>query len=164
MCFIVSSWMEAQKKLKQTTVNISAYYGSVTIHYSHLIPVKSFSFGVSNSKSLEINVNLSIRPKMIISDMLVLIPEINEKNICKLPLPLLSPHTMNTVMHSYDTSAVLSLFFPLKTGRNLDKVFKPVQFLSLLPVPHFFFKLLARQNVSCKCADNILFRITSKFP
>ena len=131
---------------------------------SHLIPVKSFSFGVSNSKSLETNVNLSIRPKTIFSGMLVLIPEINEKIIRKLPLPLLSPYTMNTVIHSYDTSVVLSLFFPLKTGRKLDYVFKSVQFSSLLSVQHFFFKLLAGQNVSCKCANTILFRITSKFP
>jgi len=28
--------------------------------------------------------------------------------ICKFPLHLLSPHTVNTVTHSYDTSAVLT--------------------------------------------------------
>ena len=91
---------------------------------SHLIPVKSFSFGVSNSKSLETNVNLSIRPKTIISSMLVLILVFNEKNICKLSLPLLSPHTMNTVMHSYDISAVLSRFFSAKDRQKPGQRFQ----------------------------------------
>jgi hypothetical protein len=51
---------------------------------------------------------LAIRPKKKISSMLDLIPVIHEKQtIHKLSLPLHSPRTVNTVTHSYDTSAVV---------------------------------------------------------
>jgi len=52
-------------------------------------------------------VNLTIRPKKKISSMLVAIPIIQEKVIRNLSLLHLLFCTVNTVMHSYDTSAVL---------------------------------------------------------
>jgi len=50
-------------------------------HISKIIPTlfqsKSFTFRVPKSHSLETNANLAIRPKMIISSVLVLIPVIH---------------------------------------------------------------------------------------
>jgi len=45
-----------------------------------LIKSKFFKTGVSTTQSPETDVNLAVRPKKIISSMLVLIPVINENN------------------------------------------------------------------------------------
>ena len=48
--------------------------------------------------------------------------------ICKLCLPLLSLRTVNTMTHSYDTSAVLPKILRQKIDRILEIIFTSVQF------------------------------------
>jgi len=75
--------------------------------------------------------------------------------IFKLSLPRLSPRTVSTVTHNYDTSTVLSHLLLAKTDRILDVIFKSVRFASLLLLPNFMFKLLAGQKVSSNCTESI---------
>jgi hypothetical protein len=73
--------MEPQKILNQTAVITAACYCNIMNNLTPtLILSNSFNFTVQTSQSPETNTNLAIRPKLIISQMFVLIPVINERN------------------------------------------------------------------------------------
>ena len=80
ICFIESSLMEPQLKYNPISsfFNCLFYRKLVNTLTPTLFQSKSFSFRVPTSQSPASNVNLAIRPKKIISSMLVLIPVINE--------------------------------------------------------------------------------------
>jgi fatty-acid desaturase len=67
---------------------------------------------------------LTIRPKKIISNILVSIPVIRKKLFFKLSLSLLSLLTVNTMIHQLFSHSP----FSLKSKGSLDIVFKTVQF------------------------------------
>jgi hypothetical protein len=97
-----------------------------------LVQSKSLSCRFPTSQSPVTDVNMSIRPKKIVSSMLVLIPIINEKKWCVNCLrPPLSLRTMITMTHSYSKSVVLSQFLLSKDIQNPDPLLQ-ITVISLL--------------------------------
>jgi len=80
--------------------------------------------------------------------------------ICQLSFPLLSLHEVNTVRHSYDTSAVFTQVYWLRT----DIIRTWPSFTSrssLLPMPNFLYKFLGRQKFqsSAQTLFDVRFRL-----
>ena len=120
---------------------------------------KSFTSPAPKSQSPETDVNLAIRPKTIISSMLVLIPVIHENKWygnCLCPFsPFAQWAKWRTVMiHRLFTHS----FYWLKAAKCNGRCFQDsVIFSSFLLVPNFVFRLLGGQNISIKFIDTVLY-------
>ena len=99
---------------------------------SHTIPTllqsKSFIFGIPRSQSLEPNANLAIRPKQIISNILVLIPVINEIKWYINCLCTFFPFAQWTQWRTVTINQLFSQrFYWIKLDRILNVVYKCLQ-------------------------------------
>ena len=121
-----------------------------------------FKFWVPSSQSPETKLNLVIRPKTIISSMLVFNSVIHANKWYVSFFAPFSTCTVNRVTHSYDTSVVLPQFYWLKTDRSLAVVFKSVEFFFSSSCANFMFSLLGGQKFSSMFTDTISYLMEKK--
>jgi hypothetical protein len=122
--------MEPRMKYKNQAAALRA--ACYTKHFNTLIPTlsqsKSFSVWVPKSQSPETEANLAIRPKTIISSMLVLIPVIHESKWYINFLRTFFHFAQWTQWHTVMIHRLFShIFLWLKTNRNLTVFLKSVQ-------------------------------------
>jgi len=127
---------------KVAILTAALYNKHVNTQIPTLLWSTSCSVGVPRSQSPETNDNLTIRPKKTISSMLVSVPVIHEKVICKF-----SVHFLHVLQWTQWRTVTINQFFSHSfIGRsqteNSQSFWSLYNFSSLLLVPNFMFKLL----------------------
>ena len=126
-----------------------------------LVKSKFFMTRVPGSQSSETDVNLTITPKKIISNILVSISVIHENKWYVNCLCLFFHFAQWTQWRTVRIHRLFyQRFYCLQTGISLYVVSKKVNFSLLLVLPKYLFKILAGQNISSKCTDTIWYYIT----
>jgi hypothetical protein len=139
-------------------------HNNIRIITPTLIQSKSFIGRVPKSQSAETNVNLAIRPNKIISNMLVLIPVINENKWHVNCVCLFFPFEQRIQWHTVKIHRLFShRFYWLKTDTGMS-VFQLIQVYFLSKCPKFYSNTTGWTEIFNSCTDSIWYCIKTKFP